>query len=123
MQLCADRYYISPEAFHTRTCTYGPLGTELKKNIIEQWTSAVRSRAFVFGITTSVQSTCEESLRMVNIGAFQEIFNQESLSKKEAHQKIETLMKDSVSVRTSLLQGECRPFTYFYLFIATLRIP
>ncbi|XP_026117676.1 DNA polymerase subunit gamma-2, mitochondrial isoform X2 [Carassius auratus] len=110
MQLCADRYYISPEAFHTRTCTYGPLGTELKKNIIEQWTSAVRSRAFVFGITTSVQSTCEESLRMVNIGAFQEIFNQESLSKKEAHQKIETLMKDSVSVRTSLLQGALKQY-------------
>ncbi|XP_016360958.1 DNA polymerase subunit gamma-2, mitochondrial [Sinocyclocheilus anshuiensis] len=110
-QLCADRYYISPEAFHTRTCTYGPLGTELKKNIIEQWTSAVRSRAYVFGITTSVQSRmCEESVRIVNVGALQEIINQDSLSKKEASQKIQTLMKDSVSVRTSLLQGALQQY-------------
>ncbi|XP_042614108.1 DNA polymerase subunit gamma-2, mitochondrial isoform X4 [Cyprinus carpio] len=111
MQLCADRYYISPEAFHTRTCTYGPLGTELKKNIIEQWTSAVRSRAYVFGITTSVQSRmCEESVRIVNVGDLQEILHQESLSKKEASQKIQTLMKASVSVRTSLLQGALQQY-------------
>ncbi|XP_016101239.1 DNA polymerase subunit gamma-2, mitochondrial isoform X2 [Sinocyclocheilus grahami] len=110
-QLCADRYYISPEAFHTRTCTYGPLGTELKKNMIEQWTSAVRSRAYVFGITTSVQSRmCEESVRIVNVGALQEIINQDSLSKKEASQMIQTLMKDSVSVRTSLLQGALQQY-------------
>lgn len=121
MQLCADRYYISPEAFHTRTCTYGPLGTELKKNIIEQWTSAVRSRAYVFGITTSVQSRmCEESVRIVNVGDLQEILHQDSLSKKEASQKIQTLMKASVSVRTSLLQGECRPFASIHLFIITV---
>lgn len=123
MQICADRYYISPEAFHTRTCTYGPLGTGLKKNIIEQWSSAIRSRAYVFGITTSVQSRmCEESVRIVNVGTLQEILNQESLTEKEASQKIQTLMKDSVSVRTSLLQGECRPFSTI-VFIVTVRIP
>lgn len=112
MQLCADRYYISPEAPHNRTCTYGPLGTELKKNIIEQWTSAIRARANVFGITSSVQSrVCEETVRIVNVSALQEILNQDSLTKKEGYQKIQTLIKDSVSFRTSLLQGECRPFS------------
>ncbi|XP_058633963.1 DNA polymerase subunit gamma-2, mitochondrial isoform X2 [Onychostoma macrolepis] len=111
MQLCADRYYISPEAFHTRTCTYGPLGTGLKKNIIEQWTSAIRSRAYVFGITTSVQSRmCEESVRIVNVETLQEILNQESLTEKEASQKIQTLMKDSVSIRTSLLKGALQQY-------------
>ncbi|XP_073708171.1 DNA polymerase subunit gamma-2 [Garra rufa] len=111
MQLCADRYYISPEAFQTRNCTYGPLGTELKKNIIEQWTSAIRARAYVFGITTSVQSRmCEESVRLVNVSALQEILNQDSLTKEEACQNIQTLMKDCVSVRTSLLQGALQQY-------------
>ncbi len=118
MQLCADRNYISPEAFYTRTCTYGPLGTGLKKNITEQWTSAIRSRAYVFGITTSVQSRmCEESVKIVNVGTLQEILNQGSLTEKETSQKIQTLMKDSASVRTSLLQGECRPFSTILVFI------
>ncbi|XP_050969140.1 DNA polymerase subunit gamma-2, mitochondrial [Labeo rohita] len=111
MQLCADRYYISPEAPHNRTCTYGPLGTELKKNIIEQWTSAIRARANVFGITSSVQSrVCEETVRIVNVSALQEILNQDSLTKKEGYQKIQTLIKDSVSFRTSLLQGALQQY-------------
>ncbi|XP_043096885.1 DNA polymerase subunit gamma-2, mitochondrial isoform X2 [Puntigrus tetrazona] len=111
MQLCADRYYLSPEAFHTRTCTYGPLGTGMKKNIIEQWTSAIRSKAYVFGITTSVQNRmCEDSVRIVNVDTLQEILDQESLTEKEASQKIQTLIKDSASVRTSLLQGALQQY-------------
>ncbi|XP_057194699.1 DNA polymerase subunit gamma-2, mitochondrial isoform X3 [Triplophysa rosa] len=60
LRLCEERHFISPDAFHTRTCVYGPLGTELKKNILEQWwTAATRSRARVFGINTSVHTrTC-----------------------------------------------------------------
>lgn len=115
MQLCAERYYISSEAFHTRSCTYGSLGTELKKNIIEQWTSAIRSRAYVFGINTSALSrTCEEPVRIVDIRALKEILNQDSFTKEEAFQKIQKLLEDSASVRTSLLQGECRPVFYGY---------
>ncbi|XP_056102104.1 DNA polymerase subunit gamma-2, mitochondrial isoform X1 [Rhinichthys klamathensis goyatoka] len=112
MQLCAERYYISSEAFHTRSCTYGPLGTELKKNIIEQWTSAIRSRAYVFGINTSALSiTCEEPVRIVDIRALKEILNQDSFTKEEASQKIQKLLKDSASVRTSLLQGALQQYT------------
>lgn len=111
MKLCADRYYISFEAFQTRSCTYGPLGTELKKNILEQWTSAIRSRAYVFGINTSVLSrTCEEPVRIVDLRALKEILNQDSLTKEEASQKIQKLLKDSASVRTSLLQGALQQY-------------
>lgn len=120
MKLCAERYYISSEAFHSRSCTYGPLGTELKKNIIEQWSAAIRSRAYVFGINTSVLSrTCEEPVRIVDIRALKEILNQGSLTTEEASQKIHNFLEDTVSFRTSLFQGECRPvFT-----IHTVRIP
>lgn len=120
MKLCAERYYISSEAFHSRSCTYGPLGTELKKNIIEQWTSAIRSRAYVFGINTSVLSrTCKEPVRIVDLRTLKEVLNQDSSTKEEASQKIHKLLKDTASFRTSLFQGECRPvFT-----IHTVRIP
>ncbi|KAG1924739.1 DNA polymerase subunit gamma-2, mitochondrial, partial [Pimephales promelas] len=112
MQLCAERYYISSEAFHTRSCTYGPLGTELKKNIIELWTSAIRSRAYVFGINTSALSiTCEEPFRIVDIRTLKEILNQDSFTTEEASQKIQKLLKDNASVRTSLLQGALQQYT------------
>lgn len=120
IKLFAERYYISSEAFHSRSCTYGPLGTELKKNIIEQWTSAIRLRAYVFGINSSVLSrTCEEPVRIVDLRALKEILNQDSLTKEEASQKIHKLLKDTASFRTSLFKGECRPvFT-----IHTVHIP
>ncbi|XP_051962187.1 DNA polymerase subunit gamma-2, mitochondrial [Xyrauchen texanus] len=112
MRLCADRYYVSPGVFHSRTCTYGPLGTELKKNIHEQWwTSVVRSRAEVLGINTSLYGgTCQEPVRIVNCGAIQEILNQNSFTKEEATQKIQKLLQDSVPVRTSLLQGALQQY-------------
>ncbi|XP_067315531.1 DNA polymerase subunit gamma-2 isoform X2 [Pseudorasbora parva] len=111
MKLCAERYYISFEAFQTSSCTYGPLGTELKKNIIEQWTSAIRSRAYVFGINTSLLSrTCEEPVRIVDLRALKEILNQDSLTKEESSQKIQKLLKNSTSVRTSLLQGALQQY-------------
>ncbi|XP_051532427.1 DNA polymerase subunit gamma-2, mitochondrial isoform X3 [Myxocyprinus asiaticus] len=112
MRLFADRYYISPGVFHSKTCTYGPLGTELKKNIHEQWwTSVVRSRAQVLGINTSLYGgTCEEPVRIVNCGAIQEILNQNSFTKEEATQKIQKLLQDSVPVRTSLLQGALQQY-------------
>ncbi|XP_051751830.1 DNA polymerase subunit gamma-2, mitochondrial isoform X2 [Ctenopharyngodon idella] len=111
MKLCAERHYISSEAFHSRSCTYGPLGTELKKNIIEQWTSAIRSRAYVFGINTSVLSrTCEEPVRIVDVRALKEILNQDSLTKEEASQKIHKLLKDAASFRTSLFQGALQQY-------------
>ncbi|XP_067229768.1 DNA polymerase subunit gamma-2 [Chanodichthys erythropterus] len=111
MKLCAERYYISSEAFHSRSCTYGPLGTELKKNIIEQWTSAIRSRAYVFGINTSVLSrTCKEPVRIVDLRALKEVLNQDSSTKEEESQKIHKLLKDTASFRTSLFQGALQQY-------------
>lgn len=108
-RICSERYYISSEAFNTLTGTYGPLGTELKKNIIDQWTSAIRSRAYVFGISNSMQSRMpEEPVRIVNLKSFQEILSKDNISKEETTQKIQKHLKDSLSVRTSLLQGKLR---------------
>nr|XP_001922359.2 DNA polymerase subunit gamma-2, mitochondrial [Danio rerio] len=111
MRLCSERYYISSEAFNTRTCTYGPLGTELKKNIIDLWTSAIRSRAYVFGISNSMQSRIpEEPGRIVNLKSFQEILSKDNPSKEETSQNIQKHLKDSLSVRTSLLQGALQQY-------------
>lgn len=107
LRLCEERHFISPGAFHTRTCVYGPLGTELKKNIIGQWwTASIRSRARVFAINTSVHTrTCKESVMIVNYRTVQENFQQDSSTTAEA---LRLFFQNSMSLRSNLLQGECR---------------
>lgn len=101
LRLSEERHFMSSDAFANRTRVYGPLGTELKKNILEQWwTAAIRSRARVFGINTSVYTrTCKESVIVVNHRTVQE-----------------NVRQDSMSVRSNLLQGKCRnPCLYWSL--------
>lgn len=113
LRLCEERHFISANAFHTRTCIYGPLGTELKKNILEQWwTAAIRSRARVFGINTSVHTrTSKESVMIVNNRTVQENVHQNSFTTEEA---LRMIFQNSMSVRSNLLQGECRKPMCFY---------
>ncbi|XP_056607588.1 DNA polymerase subunit gamma-2, mitochondrial [Triplophysa dalaica] len=109
LRLCEERHFISPGAFHTRTCVYGPLGTELKKNIIGQWwTASIRSRARVFGINTSVHTrTCMESVMIVNYRTVQEKFQQDSSTTEEA---LRLLFQNSMSLRSNLLQGALQQY-------------
>ncbi|KAF7711243.1 DNA polymerase subunit gamma-2, mitochondrial isoform X1 [Silurus meridionalis] len=59
LQLLQRRFFIPPDPHHAesllkgRTCVYGPLGVDLKRNLLDQWwASVVRSRPQVFGIST-----------------------------------------------------------------------
>lgn len=117
VQLCVDRYYISPgqsniELFQRGvSCTYGPLGLELRRNLLELWWHSVtRSSAQVFGINTlnSSKDTARDGrgqLRIVESEHFKEIFEQRELSKEQLIQKVQELLQRSPSVRTNLLQG------------------
>uniref|UniRef100_A0A3Q2QCV7 Uncharacterized protein n=1 Tax=Fundulus heteroclitus TaxID=8078 RepID=A0A3Q2QCV7_FUNHE len=61
LQLCADRHYICPgesnaEMFRRGwSCGYGPLGVELRRNLLQQWWHSVSgSRARVFAVDTLI---------------------------------------------------------------------
>ncbi|KAI3352338.1 hypothetical protein L3Q82_005317 [Scortum barcoo] len=123
LQLCVDRYYISPgqtniELFQRGlTCNYGPLGTELRRNLLEQWWQSVsRSRAQVFGINTlscskdTATTGGEGHLRVVQSEHLKQILEQQELSKEQLVQKVQTLLQRSLPVRTNFLQGALEQF-------------
>lgn len=117
LQLCVDRYYISPgqtnlELFRRgMSCSYGPLGMELKRNLLEQWWySVTRSRAQVFGVNTlcSPSHTAADGqglLRIVEPESMKQALQQQELSKEQLTQEVQKLLQRSPSVRTNLLQG------------------
>ncbi|KAM3624571.1 uncharacterized protein V6R79_025025 [Siganus canaliculatus] len=120
VQLCVDRYYVSPgqtdvELFQRgMSCSYGPLGMELRRNLLEQWWHSVtRSTAQVFGIKTlssSQDMATNGQLRMVESESVQEILKQHQLSKEQLIKQIQKLLQKSPSVRTNLLQGALMQF-------------
>uniref|UniRef100_A0A4W5RRM5 DNA polymerase gamma 2, accessory subunit n=1 Tax=Hucho hucho TaxID=62062 RepID=A0A4W5RRM5_9TELE len=117
MQLCTDRYYIASGQLHRDSfqrgtnCGYGPLGMELRKNILEQWwNSVIGFRAEVFGISTlhtSKDRTTERDgqLRVVDTENLRQILSQRELSKDQLIQKLQIHIQNGASVRTSLFQG------------------
>ncbi|XP_051240046.1 DNA polymerase subunit gamma-2, mitochondrial isoform X1 [Dicentrarchus labrax] len=119
LELCANRYYISPgqttsELFQRgRSCSYGPLGMELKKNLLEQWWHSVtRSKSQVFGINTlsSRKDTATGGLRIVESEHVKQILEQQELSREQLVQKVQMLLQRSSPVRTDLLQGALEEF-------------
>ncbi|XP_044042360.1 DNA polymerase subunit gamma-2, mitochondrial isoform X2 [Siniperca chuatsi] len=122
LQLCVDRYYISPgqtnvELFQRGvSCSYGPLGMELRRNLLEQWWHSVtRSTAQVFGINTlsSSRDTAAHGrgqLRIVESENLKQILEQQELSKEQLIQKVQTLLQRSPSVRGNFLQGALEQF-------------
>ncbi|TRY78977.1 hypothetical protein DNTS_014731, partial [Danionella cerebrum] len=111
-RLCSERYYMSPEAFSGRSSSYGPLGAELKRNLTEQWSSAVRSRALVFGISTAALGSKdhEPTTKVINSQALQETLRTASSTAEETSRKIQELLRDSASFRTSLLPGALQQY-------------
>ncbi|XP_068448532.1 DNA polymerase subunit gamma-2 isoform X2 [Clinocottus analis] len=120
LQLCADRHYVSPGQTNTErfqcgaSCVYGPLGTELRRNLLEQWWHSVtRSTAQVFGINTlsSSQDTATGGpLRMVKSDCLQHIMDQRELSREQLVQEVQALIQRSPSPRTNFLQGALEQF-------------
>lgn len=126
LQLCVDSHYISPgqrniELFQQgNSCSYGPLGMELKRNLLERWWHSLSSSpAQVFGINTI---NCSEDnaaggqgrFRVVEPKDFEDVFKQEQLSKEKVIQKVRELLQRSSSLRASLFQGIL--FYFMYLF-------
>lgn len=119
VRLCVDRYYISPgqtniELFRRgMSCSYGPLGLDLRRNLLEQWWHSVtRSTAQVFGINTLNSSRDSETdgLRVVRCGDVKQILEHQELSKERLVQKVQELLQRSPNVRTDLLQGALQQF-------------
>ncbi|XP_058496480.1 DNA polymerase subunit gamma-2, mitochondrial [Solea solea] len=125
LQLCVERYYVSPghtnmELFRRgMSCSFGPLGMELRRNLLEQWwRSVTTSRAQVFGINTVSSSRDTDTdegggggeLRIIEAERLKQILGQEELSKEQIIQEVQTLLHRSPSVRTNLLQGALEQF-------------
>nr|XP_015211495.1 PREDICTED: DNA polymerase subunit gamma-2, mitochondrial [Lepisosteus oculatus] len=119
-QLCASRHFIAADrldgdSLRRGNHSYGPLGTQLKKNILEHWWgSVVMSRAQVFGISTLHQrrgspTPRERALRLVDRDALLSALRQESLGRQELVEAVERSLTDGVPVRSSLLEGTCVP--------------
>lgn len=111
LKLCSARYYIASGQVHRDSfqrgtgCVYGPLGMELRKNILDQWwNSVMRSRAQVFGIST-LHTSKDGPLKLVDSEALRKVLNQRGLSKNELVKQLSTLLQNSSSARTSLLDG------------------
>ncbi|XP_076148975.1 DNA polymerase subunit gamma-2 [Alosa pseudoharengus] len=120
LKLCADRAFIAPGEVHTRalrhgnSCSYGPLGKDLKRNILDQWWNSItRSKAQVFGIDTLQHVPNDAgSLKLVDASAFGQIINNKDLTKSQVVDRLQQLLHHSSSVRTNLLQGaleQCLP--------------
>ncbi|XP_018520713.1 LOW QUALITY PROTEIN: DNA polymerase subunit gamma-2, mitochondrial [Lates calcarifer] len=122
LQLCMDRYYISPGQTNAElfgrgmSCSYGPLGMELRRNLLEQWWHSVTSgsKAPVFGINTLSSSKDGETdgggqVRMVESEKLKQLLQQD-VSKELILQDVQALLQRSPSVRTHLLQGALEQF-------------
>lgn len=112
-----DRHYISvgegnAELFRRGvSCSYGPLGLELRRNLLEQWWHSVtRSSAHVFGINTvnisgDTAAGGPEQLRIVESESFQRIFEKQKVSKEQLVQMLQELLLRSPPVRKNLFKG------------------
>lgn len=119
LQLCVDRYYISAGQTNTdlfqrgMSCSYGPLGMEMRKNLLEQWWHSVTaSRVQVFRINTLTgcrsNGDTEENVqfRIVESGYLKEILDQRGLSREHLIQEVQMFLQSAPYVRQNLLQGK-----------------
>ncbi|XP_010768433.1 DNA polymerase subunit gamma-2, mitochondrial isoform X1 [Notothenia coriiceps] len=119
LELCVDRHYVSPGQPNTElfqrgmSCCYGPLGMELRRNLLQQWwLSVTGSTQQVFGINTlsSSKGTATDGLSIVESEQLKHILQQKELSNHQLLQKIQTLIQRSPSLRTGFLQGALEQF-------------
>ncbi|XP_034044995.1 DNA polymerase subunit gamma-2, mitochondrial isoform X2 [Thalassophryne amazonica] len=114
LRLCVDRHFI-PRAHAnsgwgrggTNCGGFGPLGAELRRNLLDQWWRAVTgSTAQVFGINSLISSKdTPTNVRLVESEVVNQLLDQQELSKDQLIQKVRALLQSSASLRTSFLQG------------------
>ncbi|XP_056136330.1 DNA polymerase subunit gamma-2, mitochondrial [Lampris incognitus] len=117
MELCADRHYIARGRSHRDSflrglsCSYGPLGTELHRNILDQWWNSVsKSNARVFGIGTlnarrDGADAGNGTLKVVDSRSLNQVLDLQELSKEQLVQRLQKLLKSSASLTTNFLTG------------------
>lgn len=106
LQLLQRRFFIPQDhhqavsLFKGKTCAYGPLGVDLKRNLLEQWwSSVVRSRPQVFGISTL------HGVGDKGAGEVEDLLNKRDLTKEQLGERVGELLQRRQPFRTSLLQG------------------
>ncbi|XP_042198322.1 DNA polymerase subunit gamma-2, mitochondrial isoform X1 [Callorhinchus milii] len=116
ISLCQSRRFIiediiTQEALLNGSYSYGPLGMELKKNLITKWwDSMVLSKERVFGIETpqhmigSLNSE-DKTMTLVETEVLRAILRNKNLSMKETIASLEELLKKSAILRSNLLEG------------------
>lgn len=119
LQFCVDRYYTAPgqiniELFqHGLSCNYGPLGMELRKNLLDQWWHSVTTSSDkVFGIKTrncSEDTTIDRTghFGIVDLDKVTKILGQKEQSRAELIQQVQELLQRSPFMRRSFFQGKC----------------
>ncbi|XP_077426024.1 DNA polymerase subunit gamma-2 isoform X1 [Vanacampus margaritifer] len=125
LQLFVDRHFISSghtnvELFKRGTiCSYGPLGTELRENVLHQWwRSMTGSKNQVFGINTpSISSVSQDAaagqcghLRVVEPDDVQNVLEETEPMKEQLARNVQMFLQRAPSLRTSLIQGSLEQF-------------
>uniref|UniRef100_A0A3B1IUT8 DNA polymerase gamma 2, accessory subunit n=1 Tax=Astyanax mexicanus TaxID=7994 RepID=A0A3B1IUT8_ASTMX len=96
------QHYISQDQTGNRSA-YGPLGTELKRNILRQWwASVVESKSEVFSVSTPHCSTGGGAAKLVDRGTLDEL---RDLPEGQLKERLSRLLYHSHDLRSSLLQG------------------
>ncbi|XP_077461222.1 DNA polymerase subunit gamma-2 isoform X2 [Stigmatopora argus] len=121
LQLFVDRHFISPghanvELFKRGVfCSYGPLGTELRENVLSQWWRSMSgSKEQVFGIKTSISSNVRPDAdggrwghpRLVQP---EDVQNKMELEPSE-EQNVHMFLQRSPKLRSNLIQGALEQF-------------
>lgn len=119
MDLCQNRHFLT--SGHIRmgfVNSYGPLGAELKRNLISQWwKSVVLSREQVFGVETlhhlvTATGQNESSLKVLDNRMFEEIIKNEELTKKQMVASLQELLHKGGTLRKNLIQGAIEQYVY-----------
>ncbi|XP_072319893.1 DNA polymerase subunit gamma-2 [Eucyclogobius newberryi] len=121
LQLLALRGYVcQPDLELWRrgvSCRHGPLGAELKRNLLETWwDSVVSSRALVFGINSLSCSldrdtrTGLDHVKEVDAKKMTHILAQKELSREQTIDQLNSLLHMSPSLRTNFFQGALEQF-------------
>ncbi|KAK7929881.1 hypothetical protein WMY93_006276 [Mugilogobius chulae] len=116
LQLLEDRGYVYQTdlelVMRGAGCEHGPLGAELKRNLLQKWwDSVVSSRAHVFGINSpSSSSSGLGHIKKVETKMLRQIMDSQDLSGEQIIKQVKSLLQTSPSLRTNFFQGALEQF-------------
>lgn len=117
LRFCVDNHYLAPGQVDVEllqrgwSCSYGPLGLGLRRNLLDQWWRSLNASSDqVFGIKTL---SCSQNppprgaaqLGVVDLDRVAQILERKELSREELVQQVQELLHGSPFMRTSFYQG------------------